>query len=182
MDWSKFLEQFPRDFEFPLLDEFAVISDPIPGQKSQFFQQLESAVPSDRRTLLMAYVRSQIAKVLGLSSIEAIQPRQRLFDLGLDSLMAIELKNQLEANLGQSLRSTLLFDYPTLEALVDYLAQEMGLEESPELPELSEAEFEQDEELDAFLAQIAQVSDREIKQQLTESRAQKSTELRRKTR
>jgi myxalamid-type polyketide synthase MxaB len=119
----------------------------------------------------MTHIRSQIAKILGLSSAEQIAPRQRLFDLGLDSLMAIELKNKLEANLGQSLRSTLLFDYPTLEALVDYLAQEMGLLEPVEPAETSQAEVK-DEELDAFLAEIDQVSDREIRQQLIESPAQ----------
>jgi myxalamid-type polyketide synthase MxaB len=171
VDWSKFIEQFPRDFEFPLLDEFAATTEPTPAQKSKFLEQLEAAVPSERPTLLMTHIRSQIAKILGLSSAEQIAPRQRLFDLGLDSLMAIELKNKLEANLGQSLRSTLLFDYPTLEALVDYLAQEMGLLEPVEPAETSQAEVK-DEELDAFLAEIDQVSDREIRQQLIESPAQ----------
>jgi myxalamid-type polyketide synthase MxaB len=171
VDWSKFMEQFPRDFEFPLLDEFAATTEPTPAQKSEFLQQLEAAVPSERPTLLMTHIRSQIAKILGLSSAEQIAPRQRLFDLGLDSLMAIELKNKLEANLGQSLRSTLLFDYPTLEALVDYLAQEMGLLEPVEPAETSQAEAK-DEELDAFLAELDQVSDKEIRQQLIESPAQ----------
>jgi acyl carrier protein len=172
VDWPRFMEQFPRDFEFPLLDEFATTTEQTPAQKSEFLQQLEAAAPSDRPTLLMNYIRSQIAKILGLSSAEQIAPRQRLFDLGLDSLMAIELKNKLETNLEQSLRSTLLFDYPTVEALVDYLAKEMGLLEPVEPFETSQPEAK-DEELDAFLAELDLASDSDIMQQLTESRAQK---------
>ncbi|NEQ87682.1 MAG: acyl carrier protein, partial [Moorea sp. SIO2I5] len=54
-----------------------------------------------------------------------IEARQSLFNLGLDSLMAVELRNNLEKSTEHSLRSTLLFDYPTLEALVNYLLQEV---------------------------------------------------------
>ncbi|NEQ16744.1 MAG: type I polyketide synthase, partial [Moorea sp. SIO3E2] len=50
---------------------------------------------------------------------------QRLIDLGLDSLMAVQLRNHLQSSVGCSLRSTLLFDYPTIEAMVDYLSQEL---------------------------------------------------------
>ncbi len=43
--------------------------------------------------------------------------------MGIDSLMAVELKNLLESSLGHTLRATLLFDYPTVEAIVDYLKE-----------------------------------------------------------
>ena len=63
-----------------------------------------------------------MAQVLGRASGETIKLRQRLFDLGLDSLMAVELRNRLQRSVGQTLRSTVVFDYPTIEALTDHLA------------------------------------------------------------
>lgn len=72
----------------------------------------------------MTYVRKQIAKVLGTSP-DCIALEQKLIDLGLDSLMSIELKNSLQLSLGLSLPSTLFFDYPTLEAIIGYLAEEV---------------------------------------------------------
>jgi myxalamid-type polyketide synthase MxaB len=69
-----------------------------------------------------------VAQTLGLKDGQKLEMRQPLFDLGLDSLMAVELKNRLESSLQTSLSSTLLFDYPTLETLVEYLADVIPME------------------------------------------------------
>jgi acyl carrier protein len=58
---------------------------------------------------------------------EYIDPQQPVAELGLDSLMAVELKSSLEADLGVVLNPTLVFHYPTIEALVPALAGEMGI-------------------------------------------------------
>lgn len=68
-------------------------------------------------------------KALGLSSTQAIDPAQPLHELGLDSLMAVELRNAINAAFAVSLPPTALFDYPTLEALAVYVVKDvMGLE------------------------------------------------------
>ena len=74
-------------------------------------------------------IRSQ--KKIEFRSLE----RKPLFDLGLDSLTAVELKNRLETNFLCSLSTTLLFDYPTLEALSGHLKTKMSdLFEADEQP------------------------------------------------
>jgi acyl carrier protein len=64
--------------------------------------------------------------VLGMSAGDPIDPRQPLEELGLDSLTAVELRNILSShlNLQRSLPATLVFDYPTINALTDHLAQD----------------------------------------------------------
>ncbi|NEP01487.1 MAG: hypothetical protein F6K58_23085, partial [Symploca sp. SIO2E9] len=87
--------------------------------------QLKATLAHERRTILREHIGSGIRKIIGLNISTRIEPQQSLFDLGFDSLMAVELRNYLEKSLECSLRSTLLFDYPTLEALVNYLLPEV---------------------------------------------------------
>jgi len=69
-------------------------------------------------------VRGEVAKVLRLPPGRTIELNRGLFDLGMDSLMSVELKSRLEASLGRPLPSTLTFNYPNVGALADYLAKE----------------------------------------------------------
>jgi myxalamid-type polyketide synthase MxaB len=106
----------------------------LPLQRQQSMAQLTVEAVDWRKRLadlpagarpaqLASYLRTEIATVLGLRGEMTFDPRTRLFEFGLDSLMAVELKNRLEVRLVCNLRSTLLFDYPTLEALTGYLLQ-----------------------------------------------------------
>ncbi|MFN6445250.1 MAG: SDR family NAD(P)-dependent oxidoreductase [Nostoc sp. DedSLP05] len=159
VDWSKFTAQFPSDVELPFLAEFTKeVGTKNTPQASELRQQLDSAEPKQRPILLMNYVRSQIAKVLNLASPEEIDPKQGFLELGMDSLMAVELRNRLQSSLGCSVPASLIFDYPTVDALVSYFIQELwaqapepstdnspvpaqGMAES-ELEELSDSEAE----------------------------------------
>jgi acyl transferase domain-containing protein/acyl carrier protein len=74
-----------------------------------------------RRGVLMTHVRETAINVLGLPPTQVIAPRQPFNELGLDSLMAVELRNSLSHALGCPLPATLLFEQPTSEALIEYL-------------------------------------------------------------
>jgi acyl transferase domain-containing protein/acyl carrier protein len=124
INWSKFMRQFPPGLQPPLLEAFVQHAGTPALTKSKFLETLEVTAAGERLTLLQDEVRSQIAAVLGISSPDEIDLRSRLFDLGLDSLMAVELKVRLERALCCVMRPTLVFDYPTVEALVSYFAQE----------------------------------------------------------
>ncbi len=79
-----------------------------------------------RRLLLESHLREQIAHVLRLSP-SRIESHQPLKSLGLDSLMAVELRNRLEATLGVSLSATLVFNYPTVTVMAPHVADKMGI-------------------------------------------------------
>ena len=91
----------------------------------------------ERETLDL--VRAVIASVVG-ASIEAIHPDLLLRDLGLDSLMAVKLRNELGARTGASLPVTLVYDYPTPIAIADLLKTSLPAESAPEAHALESTE------------------------------------------
>jgi acyl transferase domain-containing protein/acyl carrier protein len=64
------------------------------------------------------------------------------FDAGMDSLMALELRNRLQAALGANLPATLVFDYPNIEALAGALHERMNVSVTSAFEEVSEDELE----------------------------------------
>src|SRR5262249_40622023 len=92
---------------------------------SSLIQQLLPLPHADRISALLDLVRAEVATVLGFASPTALDPLRPLQELGLDSLMAVELRNRLAAKLALRLRATLLFDYPTPIALAQFFATEL---------------------------------------------------------
>jgi SAM-dependent methyltransferase len=95
-------------------------------EAERFVARVIDALPLEREDLLIDYVRGHVARVLKLGAEEAPDRRSRLMDLGLDSLMAVELRNRLAAGLRTAdrkldLPATLMFDYPTPERIAAYL-------------------------------------------------------------
>jgi acyl carrier protein len=83
--------------------------------------RLQATPPNRRRRVLRNFVRQQAAKVLGLQGGEALDVNEPLRQLGLDSLMALELRNALGKALNRTLPATVTFDNPSVEALADFL-------------------------------------------------------------
>ncbi|MFE9773184.1 SDR family NAD(P)-dependent oxidoreductase [Streptomyces sp. NPDC005931] len=75
----------------------------------------------ERSARLLALVREEAARTLGLRTAETVRPDQPLRDLGMDSVTAVELRNRLGARLGTRLPATLLFDHPTPARLTAHL-------------------------------------------------------------
>ncbi|MEP7311427.1 MAG: beta-ketoacyl reductase, partial [Pseudomonadota bacterium] len=97
-----------------------------PRVQAGIAEELRGATPARRFELLLAFVGVHVARVTAAPDPDAIDPRQPLNELGLDSLMAVELRNRLSngLSLARSLPATLVFDHPTLEAIALYLVRE----------------------------------------------------------
>jgi acyl carrier protein len=88
--------------------------------------ELAALSPAKRRTWLIDLIKAQAGEVLGLDP-QACSERAPLSELGLDSLMAVELRNVLSRRLGlkRSLPATLVFDYPSIQSIAAYLLRDV---------------------------------------------------------
>jgi len=127
MDWSLLTTSRRRN---PLIEHLAPkrgeAREASDGRKPEsadtIAAQVAAAAPRRRRQVLRKGVEQCVARVLGLPAGRVPDGRQPLGEIGLDSLLAIELRNALSAEIGQTLPASLLFDHPTIEALVEHLA------------------------------------------------------------
>jgi acyl carrier protein len=152
--WRQF---YPQLAQTPLLAELIDQEEKPPQGTSQMHAALLAAAPSERSALLEAHLQEQIARVVRLPAAQ-IEPHTSFKSFGLDSLMAMELRNCLEGSLGVTLPVTMIFGYPTVIALASHLMSRLqiptGTEtESPQTQPAAEA---------PALQRIAELSDEEV--------------------
>ena len=125
--WATFLAMFPRlgvftEFEAAELVQLANVPQSSVRKKQKTIRkkqktpQSQQEVSREEKEMLYQQVTSAVAAVLG-GSVEADEP---LMDAGLDSLGAVELRNALAKVVGMELPGTLVFDYPSSQALIGY--------------------------------------------------------------
>ena len=164
ISWSEWGQSVPGAKDFPLFRHFVreqAVGEGMPkGNLTR--AALVAAAPGDRQDLLEAYVSKHITKVLGLlaSDLDADQP---LDTLGIDSLMALELTNRVETDLGLSISIVDLFQGAGLRQLVTHL-----LEQLPD-PSFERAMDEGAlEEVAHLLEKVEQLSEQEAQTMLQE--------------
>jgi hypothetical protein len=166
IDWERFLAQLPpgadREF-FAGVTRAAAGAGPASGAAATDIAQRVRALPAgQRRQALVTHLSSQVLHVLGLDPQTPVDPRTPLKDVGLDSLMAVELRNALNRSAPRPLPATLVFDYPTLEALAGHLAKvwDLGCEPAAPVPGASAAAAP------ALRTDVAGLSDEDAEAQL----------------
>jgi acyl carrier protein len=126
IDWNVFKRLYETRRLRPLFERIRIkTSSPAASRKSSLRDQLVQAPLGERFSLLRAFITSELAAVVGLSASQAPEGHQGFFDLGMDSLMAMEFKNRLEGRLACALPSTLAFDHPTVDDLTLYIFTEI---------------------------------------------------------
>jgi acyl transferase domain-containing protein len=98
---------------------------PTPPASMSLRQRLTTLPVKQAQTTLLNEVSQQIAQLLKLGNSHRLNPAQGLFDLGMDSLLAIELRSRLQKAVEAKLPATLVFDYPSVEAITTYLANDI---------------------------------------------------------
>ncbi|WP_410606950.1 beta-ketoacyl synthase N-terminal-like domain-containing protein [Amycolatopsis sp. lyj-109] len=83
--------------------------------------RLAELEPAERAKVLLELVRTQVAAVLGYRAAHQVDPDQGLFEIGFDSLTAIELRNRLRARTERKIAPSVVFDHPTPALLAAYL-------------------------------------------------------------
>jgi acyl transferase domain-containing protein/thioesterase domain-containing protein/SAM-dependent methyltransferase/aryl carrier-like protein len=113
----------------PRIDNATAASPKAADKEPDFSRQLRTASPTRRRDILLAHLRSQVGEVLGFGPAREVELDRGLYEMGLDSLMAVELKGRLERSLGVTIATSVLIQGPTLIELGGWLLERLGAPE-----------------------------------------------------
>lgn len=121
LDWKALFETEELQ-EKPWLEDFIPSKDDGLG-KPKLLQKLQNTILSERKMVLKDHLRFLILKALGMQSNQILEDDQDFFNFGMDSIMALEVKNNLQKELGKnySFQPTMIFEYSNLGKLTEYL-------------------------------------------------------------
>ncbi|GFG67672.1 putative polyketide synthase [Mycobacterium kubicae] len=128
IDWARFLplyqqagrRAFLAEVEREVPEAAPALGTTLPSGKTQLVEQLTKAPVQQRKKILADFLRQAVAEVTRVDTAE-IRADAGFFDLGMDSLMAIELRRRIEQAVGKEVPATLAMDHPRLSDVVDYL-------------------------------------------------------------
>jgi acyl transferase domain-containing protein len=135
IDWAKLKPLHEAKGARPFLaamEAEATELAPTDAGKAKLIDRLTEATPDQREEMLLAFVRTEAAAVLQTPPDAPPSDEAGLFELGMDSLMSVELKRRLERGFGAPLPSTLTFNYPNIRALAGFLQQLAAASEATE--------------------------------------------------
>ncbi|NEO35907.1 MAG: SDR family NAD(P)-dependent oxidoreductase [Moorea sp. SIOASIH] len=161
VEWSVFQEQFSFGNQMPLLSELLITeSESTKTKEPELLERLESASECDRQNILITHIQTEVAQVLGLDSSDLLDPDRGFVDMGMDSLMALELKNRLQNNLGIPLAATLAIEYSTIQTLSKYLAEEVMGWRLPEKNDMNLPKIEKEQ--GNALSEVKQIAEDDV--------------------
>jgi acyl transferase domain-containing protein/acyl carrier protein len=125
IDWARFLPLYQQAGKRSFLAEVErevpeSVFAPTPSGATRLVEQLTAAPVQQRKKLVVGYLRDVVAEVTRIDGAQ-IRDDAGFFDLGMDSLMAVELRRRVEHGVGRGLPATLAMDYPRLVDVADYL-------------------------------------------------------------
>ncbi|MFM8332783.1 MAG: acyl carrier protein [Candidatus Methylumidiphilus sp.] len=131
IDWDsgKYLAQLatPRQY----FAELATADVPEAPAGPDILRALENAPAEQRPAILAALVRDTVRRILGGGGLDSAKP---FTEQGMDSLMAVQLRNALSNSVGQPLPVSLAFNHPSVDAVAAYLQTLLGIDPPPTQP------------------------------------------------
>ncbi|MEB4245866.1 type I polyketide synthase [Mycobacterium ulcerans] len=121
-DWPLLAAAYRTRGSLRIVDDVLPVSDETTVLESEFRVALRNCAPERRHDMLHDQVAMLAANVMGLHAGESPDPSTGFFQLGMDSLMSVTLQRALSDSLGEFLPPSVVFDYPTVYSLTDYLA------------------------------------------------------------
>lgn len=134
MNWTNYFQNQQGKKVVRFLENFEKIGETVMNQNYPLLSMLKEKPVQERLGAFLLYLQEEVTLLMGFDSIDEVDPKQQLLDLGVDSLVAIDLSNRIQKSVNLELDISMFFEYPTLDELSTYILNDiLNLGEEVEL-------------------------------------------------
>ncbi|MDQ3021354.1 MAG: SDR family NAD(P)-dependent oxidoreductase [Bacteroidota bacterium] len=174
IDWSKYSEIYKHPFISKLISkQNEKLSEEKKNAKDDFITQLKNSSEENHTSLLTKYFQDLISQIMGLD-VEDLDIELPLNMMGLDSLMAIELKNKVNIELGVDLNLVRYMEETNIIQLAEELKEQLPkilTQQHKELkPQNGKSEITEEEKAAELLSNLENLSEEELDKLLNETK------------
>jgi myxalamid-type polyketide synthase MxaB len=145
INWSLFQKHIPH--AAPFLSQLLPRTQRAkPAVAEPILHRLQASPPEQRAALLKAYLHAQLTHVLRLDASQSVSPTQAWHDLGLDSLMAVELRTRLHGELHMMIPLDKLHQGATLETIAAFILDRLDVDSHAQGPSPAPPQAEERQE------------------------------------
>ncbi|OJA31300.1 hypothetical protein BGV47_24540 [Burkholderia ubonensis] len=142
-DWTRIADYLAERTAQPLFDlvsgaaarPAAKPAGPAGDRLADFVRALLQQTDAVARKQMEAHVEATVRDVLAIDAGDAIDPARSLLELGMDSLLSVELRNRFAAQLQLSLPVSLMFDCPSVAAVSRRLLDDLRARDAAQAPQ-----------------------------------------------
>ena len=187
VNWPQFFQAWSGAAESKLLSDLrqehsrdVPDAGAAPAKTRQIAKELLAADSGQRKQMLDDYVLREVARVLKTTTAK-LDAQQPLTNLGLDSLMAIELKNKVEIDLGITLSMVMFLQGPSIAQLTAQVLSQIesdafllsaAQDPRPAITGISQADAAEREKAQELLATLDELTDEDVDSLLTVLRSE----------
>ncbi|NER98054.1 MAG: type I polyketide synthase [Symploca sp. SIO1B1] len=129
MNWSKFLRQLPSGQKMPFFEAFvSAVTEVTETKNEQLLEQLKAAPPEQGKKILIDYLKNKISPLLGMTASQ-IKIELPLTSMGLDSLMAVELRNLLQREIKFDIPMATIIDGISISQINNSVIKDIWVEQ-----------------------------------------------------
>ncbi len=169
IDWELFNEQFDDSYNLSLFEYFVNSNNDKKKQEHkipELIKKLEETEEEERLDLIRNFLTEKIKNVLGMDGTQKISSSKPLSEMGIDSLMGLEIKKIIDIAIGKNLPATMVFNYPTINALSKHILLDvLNYSESSKNENLINEDNSEDE-VEDVISDVEDLSDEEAEKLL----------------
>ncbi len=129
VNWPRFHEVMSSRRRRALFAELAPAGATV-GAAHSARADLVAVPPHARAEAVRTYIARELAATLGHVDVRAVRADLGFFDLGLDSIMAVDLARDLSCAYGIELTISEMFEHPNVVALAEHVASRVGMDDA----------------------------------------------------